>query len=222
MSKFEFKSTMIIDSATDYITGLDGLDGVDGVDEIIEEIYSPLTDDADTDDEIITKCSAIAAIEERIPAKFRWNEQRQKAALLLAEGHTLAETAAEVGVSPRHISTWKENLEFLAEVDRLTFLTGIVTKAERIRLIKRFVRSKIDENGILQSKKDVFEWIKLLRSEVSSMEFAAMMAQIISAAADEAGIKIEIGKIGGHAEKKEARETSDIEQYYDQVSEVEW
>lgn len=110
---------------------------------------------------------------------FQWDNQRQEAAVQLAAGYTRAEVARSVGICERQLYRWLKHSEFAGEVDRLTFLSGPVVKAERVRMIKRLIRENLTEDGVLQSKKDVFDWIKLLKEEVSSLEFAAIMAQLL-------------------------------------------
>lgn len=110
---------------------------------------------------------------------FRWDAQRQGAAVMLAAGCTRAEVARDIDICERQLYRWLKHQQFMGEVDRLTFLSGPVVKAERIRMMKRLIRSRLDENGVLQSNKDVFDWIKLLRDEIGTMEFAAIMAQLM-------------------------------------------
>jgi hypothetical protein len=104
--------------------------------------------------------------------------QQQIAASLLATGLSRRETAQRIGVGEATIYRWLNNEFFSAEVDALTFLTGIAVKAERVRLIKRFVASKLDEDGIVDSKKDPLDWLKLLRDELSEFDLSAILSAL--------------------------------------------
>jgi hypothetical protein len=111
---------------------------------------------------------------------FHWTPAKQRAAVLLAQGVTRAETANQIGYGEAQIYRWLDHPEFSAEVDRLTFLTGIATKAARVREVKRLVRSRVDENGILISKRDVLDWLRFLREETEPLEYAAILQGVLS------------------------------------------
>lgn len=98
------------------------------------------------------------------------------AASMLAIGHTRQEVATAVGVGVATIYRWQNDPEFRAEMDRLTYLTGLTVKAERLRAIKQVIRSKMNDDEVLQSDKDVLDWIKLLKDEVGSIELGAFLA----------------------------------------------
>ena len=115
---------------------------------------------------------------------FEWDIQRQTAAQMLADGKTQLETAAAVGVDPRTIRRWEKHPEFTAEKHKLVYLTGAVVKAERIILIKQVIHNYVDENGLYKSKKDLLDWVKLLREEVTALEFAEIMSSIMGGHSD--------------------------------------
>jgi len=99
-------------------------------------------------------------------ASFRWTRRREKVALALAAGYTQAVAAEKAKVSERTVNRWYSKLEFAMEVDRLTLLTGISTRAERMRIVMQVVRQKIEaETGTVQTKRDILEWLKLAQSE---------------------------------------------------------
>jgi hypothetical protein len=95
---------------------------------------------------------------------FRWDAQKSKAALLLAEGRTREDAARVVGVADRTLYRWLKCEEFAAEVDRLSVMAGIAAKAERMRITQRMVRAKV-RDGVPQSDKDLLEWLKYAQSE---------------------------------------------------------
>lgn len=97
--------------------------------------------------------------------KILWDKTRTKAASLLALGYPKIKVADEVGVHRNTIAAWAEDPEFAEEVDRLSMMTGAANRAERLRVAMRFIRSRMDEDGIPQSEKDVLEWLKFAQSE---------------------------------------------------------
>jgi len=96
---------------------------------------------------------------------FRWSKKAETAAITLANGHTQEETGDIAGVNRRTIQRWLNNPEFAEEVDRLTFLTGIANKAERLRQAKRVVRSL----GI-STEKDLLDWLKYVQGETDGVK----------------------------------------------------
>lgn len=119
---------------------------------------------------------------------FCWNEQRSRAAVLLASGATRDEAAAEVGVNRGTIFNWLHHPDFAEEIDRLSLMIGIASRAERLRLAMRVVKSKM-KDGILQSDKDALEWLKFAQSETDGVKLdlgkiAATFAQTQTPVAD--------------------------------------
>jgi len=117
---------------------------------------------------------------------FKWTRKREKAALILAQGYTQREAAEQAKVTERTIRRWYNNLEFAMEVDRLTLLTGISTRAERMRIVMQVVRQRIlekDGRELVLTKKDILEWLKLAQSETDGAKldlapvFEALAAQ---------------------------------------------
>lgn len=90
---------------------------------------------------------------------FDWNPKKAQAAMLLAQGETQADVAKEVGVSPRTITRWLTNPLFVAEVDRLSHMVNISSRAERLRLAMRVVKQKTRGDGPL-TEKDLLDWLK--------------------------------------------------------------
>lgn len=103
-----------------------------------------------------------------LSARFRWNKQRRQAAELLAEGFALKEVWEKIGVDERTLRRWRADNTFSDEVDRMTLAAGIASSAERLRIIKRVVRQRVDENtGVVITKKDVLDWLKLAHDETT-------------------------------------------------------
>lgn len=102
-------------------------------------------------------------------ADFKWTKKRMDAAFMLAEGYLIREVANEIGISERTIYRWKNEPTFSEEVDRLTFMLGVATRAERLRVAKRVVRGRL-EFGIPPSEKDLLDWLKYLQGETDGIK----------------------------------------------------
>lgn len=96
---------------------------------------------------------------------FKWTAARTKAALALADGATQVEAAQEAEVTDRTIRLWLQEPEFAAEVDRLTLMTGMATRAARLRLAKRVI-----ERLGLATDKDLLDWLKFAQSETDGVK----------------------------------------------------
>jgi transcriptional regulator with XRE-family HTH domain len=118
-------------------------------------------------------------------SSFRWNIKREQAATILALGYTEQETAEQVGVSQRTIQRWKSDLEFSAEVDRLSLMIGIASRAERLRIAMRVIRQKTREDGVLRTNKDLLDWLKFAQSETDGIKLD--LTAIFEAATSVAG-----------------------------------
>src|SRR4051812_49210673 len=103
-------------------------------------------------------------------APFEWNDKRSAVALGLAEGKTQQMVADECALSRRTVQNWMAHPEFAAEVDRLTLLTGISLRAERLRIVKRVIRQSIKDDQKVKTTKDILEWLKHAQSETSGTD----------------------------------------------------
>src|SRR5262245_43153474 len=99
-----------------------------------------------------------------------WTVERCTAAGALAAGHSQAEAAMAAGVHEDTVWSWNQNPDFAAEVDRLTLMVGVASRAERLRIAMRFIRSKLDENGTVHSTKDALDWLKFAQSETDGVK----------------------------------------------------
>ncbi len=95
---------------------------------------------------------------------YQWTPEKVEAAMLLAEGYTFQQVAKQIGKTDRTLYRWMTDIEFSAEIDRLSLMVGIASKAERLRLAKRIVRAKCTSD-IMASDKDVLDWLKFAQSE---------------------------------------------------------
>lgn len=86
----------------------------------------------------------------------------------------------------RTVAYWCANEEFSAEVDRLTLMTGIASRAERLRIAKKVIRQRIREHdGFVHSNKDSLEWLKFAQGETDGIKLdLASLAETASSLAD--------------------------------------
>jgi transposase-like protein len=95
---------------------------------------------------------------------FAWTPRKEAAALSLAQGHTINEAAQAANVSEKSIDRWKKDIEFTQEVDRLSLMVGIASRAERLRIIQRVVRQAVRAERVV-TEKDLLDWLKYAQSE---------------------------------------------------------
>lgn len=93
---------------------------------------------------------------------FKWTAARRRAAIALADGATQIEAAAEAEVTDRTIRLWLAEPDFSEEVDRLTLMTGLATRAARLRLAKKVI-SRLGT----ATDKDLLDWLKFAQSETT-------------------------------------------------------
>lgn len=115
---------------------------------------------------------------------FEWKPNRRKAVLALADGATQAEAAEAAEVTDRTIRTWLDHPDFAAEVDRLSLMTDIASRAERLRIAKRMVRKLGNTTG-----KDLLDWLKFAQSETDGIKLdltalAAVAAPVADSGSD--------------------------------------
>lgn len=101
-------------------------------------------------------------------SSFEWTLRKKKAALMLAEGHTVIEVSVALSTSERTIYRWKDDISFSDEVDRLTMTTGIAVESQQIREIKRMIDAKRKADGTLSTEADSTALINLLNKITTS------------------------------------------------------
>lgn len=96
--------------------------------------------------------------------------------MILAQGYTQAEASAQSGITDRTIRRWLDELEFSVEVDRLSLMVGIASRAERLRIAMQVVRQKVRDDGI-QTERDTLDWLKFAQSETdgAKLDLAALL-----------------------------------------------
>lgn len=102
-------------------------------------------------------------------AVFKWTPKKGAVAVALAEGLTRQEVSEQEDVPERTIYNWLAANEFRAEVDRLSLMTGIASRAERLRIAQRVVRKKTAE-GVVSTEKDLLDWLKFAQSETDGIK----------------------------------------------------
>ena len=116
---------------------------------------------------------------------IKWTKQNNEIALALAEGCTIVEASERVGCSTSTIERRRADIDFMAEVDRLTLMVGIASRAQRIRIANKVVNEKFKEELgkiKIETTKDLLDWLKFAQSETDGIklnlvgELAALLA----------------------------------------------
>lgn len=102
-------------------------------------------------------------------SEFKWTQKRIDAALALADGKTQRSVADELDIVPKTVSRWLQHPEFSAEVDRLTLMMGIASRAERLRIAKRLVQQRVRADIEIESDKDLLDWLKFAQGETDGL-----------------------------------------------------
>lgn len=120
-------------------------------------------------------------------AAFKWTPRREKAALALAEGYTVREAVERSGAGDRTIWRWYANPEFRAEVDRLSLMIGISSRAERLRIAMKVARQRVRDDHVT-TEKDILEWLKFAQSETdgAKLDLAALFSAMEAATGGDA------------------------------------
>jgi transposase-like protein len=100
---------------------------------------------------------------------FQWTPQRTKAAIALAEGQSQVGVARELGITDRTVRNWVHDPEFSAEVDRLTLMTGIASRAERLRIAQRVARQRVRDD-VVETDRDILDWLKYAQGETDGLK----------------------------------------------------
>lgn len=131
---------------------------------------------------------------------FAWNEQRSNAAIALAAGKTQDEVAAEVECDRKTLYNWLCNNDFAAEVDRLSLMVDVASRAARLRLAMRVVRQRTAGNEI-KTDKDLLDWLKFAQSETDGVKLDLSK---LAAAFAENDAPLAGGRSAGEAEHQES------------------
>lgn len=108
---------------------------------------------------------------------FEWTKSREEAALSLARGGTFAEAADMAGVAERTVYRWMNVPEFSEEVDRLTLMVDVASRAHRLRIANKVIRQFVKDNETIPTSKDVLDWLKYAQGETDGvkLDMAALL-----------------------------------------------
>ena len=120
--------------------------------------------------------------------RFNWTDDRTIAAVKTAEGWGKAAIEAEYGISGSTIWHWEQYDEYSKEVDKLSLMYGMASRAYRVRLLNKAIRQKIDESGNIDL--DGVSFIDLIKEARMQTEGVRLdiLSQIIAAIPAEAGL----------------------------------
>lgn len=117
--------------------------------------------------------------------QFKWTAKSEAAALALSRGYTEEEAAKAAEISRSTITRWKRDIDFQAEVDRLSLMVDVAGRAERLRIAMRVVRQKVSDKYVLTDK-DLLDWLKFAQSETDGIKLdLAALAAAATSLADE-------------------------------------
>lgn len=103
-------------------------------------------------------------------AGFEWTPKKESAALSLASGDTQTDAAAKAGVAVRTLRYWLNEPEFSEEVDRLTLMVDIASRAHRLRIANRVIRQFVKEGEAIPTNKDLLDWLKYAQGETDGVK----------------------------------------------------
>ena len=95
---------------------------------------------------------------------FLWDDRRTKAAMMLAEGETKTAVSETLEIDRVTLYHWLEHPDFAAEVDRLSLMMHISSRAERLRIAMRVAKART-QGEVPETEKDLLDWLKFAQSE---------------------------------------------------------
>ena len=101
-----------------------------------------------------------------------------QSALGLPEGQSQQSVADAIGVCRKTICNWLCVTEFVAEIDRLSCMIDIASRAERLRIAMRVVRQKVREDGTPETEKDLLDWLKYAQSETTGIKLGFSKGEV--------------------------------------------
>lgn len=119
-------------------------------------------------------------------SKFKWTEKKSNAALMLADGQTQTAAAKALDISTKSVYRWLQEPEFSTEVDRLSLMIGIASRAERVRIAKRLVAQRVRDDMLIMSERDLLDWLKYVQGETDGLRLdLASLAEAATSLADQ-------------------------------------
>jgi len=119
----------------------------------------------------MAKAPALKAVKSNVHqmSVFLWTPEKSRAAVMLAEGHTYKEVGKDIGKTDKTIQRWMADIAFSSEVDRLSIMVGIASRAERLRIAKRVIRQQVQGESI-KTEKDLLDWLKFAQGETDGVK----------------------------------------------------
>jgi len=100
-------------------------------------------------------------------AVFVWDEVKQKIAEAVAKGdRPLKDILTEFKINERMFYRWKKHPDFQRKIDEIIQDIDIAQKSERIKIAKRVIRQKLEQDAGNLSKKDLLDWLKYVGEEL--------------------------------------------------------
>ena len=84
--------------------------------------------------------------------------------MMLAQGETKTLVSEELEIDRVTLYHWLEHPDFAAEVDRLSLMMHISSRAERLRIAMRVARART-RGEVPETEKDLLDWLKFAQSE---------------------------------------------------------
>jgi hypothetical protein len=103
-------------------------------------------------------------------AAFEWTKKRETAALSLAKGLTMREAAATAGLGERTLYRLMNEPEFSQEVDRLSLMIEVASRAHRLRIANRVIRQMVRDGEAIPTTKDLLDWLKYAQGETDGVK----------------------------------------------------
>jgi len=84
--------------------------------------------------------------------------------MMLAEGETKTAVSETLEIDRVTLYHWLEHPDFAAEVDRLSLMMHISSRAERLRIAMRVAKART-QGEVPETEKDLLDWLKFAQSE---------------------------------------------------------
>ena len=99
---------------------------------------------------------------------MKWTKKKNAFVEMAAEGEKIVDIARKLDMSIHTAYHWNENPVIREEINRLSLMFGIASKAERVRIAKRVVRQKLLGDHV-RTKKDILDWLKYVAKETEDV-----------------------------------------------------
>ena len=96
---------------------------------------------------------------------MKWTKKKNAFVEMAAEGEKIVDIARKLNMSIHTAYHWNEDPLIREEIDRLSLMSGIASKAERMRIAKKAARQKMLGDHV-RTKKDLLDWLKFASKEM--------------------------------------------------------